>query len=104
MAKATLPEPQNKVTYNPTVNYKWDEFDVFEITGKQLAVLYHCLNKEALTPEGASPIQKYDAYNVIIDLLKMGVEQGVIVPTELQEMTPELDQQVHNLFKSENNG
>lgn len=106
MAKATLPTLQNKLTYSPDVNYKWDEHDTFEITGKQLAILYHCLTREVTLTGGVPLIQKYDAYVVIIELLKMGVEQGVIKPTEVQEatMSPELNDQVNNLFKSESNG
>lgn len=94
-------------TFVPGVNYRWEPEDVFEITGQQLANLYHCSNSEINNPGGATIAQKYEAYNTVMDILKLGVEQGVIVESDLSnlnaEKLPEIDSRVNNLFNHQNN-
>lgn len=102
MAKVTAMQPtKNKPVFNPQVNYKWEPTDVFEITGQQLASLYHCLTREVNTPEGATVLLKYEAFNTILDVFKRGVEQGAIVPMndEVANQIEEVEQNVNKLFE-----
>jgi hypothetical protein len=77
--------------------YRWDPTDTFELTGQQFAVIYHALHQEVTQKEGASIAQKYEAYTVMMDIFKEGVEQGVIVETnnaeivEMAEEDPKID-------------
>lgn len=102
MAKVTaLGAHKKKPEFNPQANYKWEPTDVFEITGQQLAALYHCLTREVNDPQGASVALKYEAFNTIIELFKRGVEQGVIVEMDAPiepDQIEELEQNVNNLF------
>ena len=107
MAKVTAIHPQkSKPIFNPQANYQWDPNDVFEITGLQLAALYHCLIREVNDPQGASVALKYEAYSVIMELFKRGVEQGALVEMEnspVVEQIGELEDQVHQLFHNKDN-
>ncbi len=103
MAKVTaMQAPKKPPTFNPQANYKWEPTDVFEITGQQLASLYHCLTREINTPEGSSIALKYEAFNTMLDIFKRGVEQGAIVEIDgtPQEGLEELEKDVNKLFKS----
>lgn len=104
MAKVTAIAPgPKKPTFNPNVNYKWEPTDVFEVTGQQLASLYHCLTREVNEPAGSSVALKYEAFNTIMDIFKRGVEQGVIVEMDGsldKEDVHELHENVNKLFKS----
>lgn len=87
--------------FDPQKNYKWDPGDTFEISGQQLASLYHCLTREVNEPQGASVALKYEAFNVILDLFKRGVEQGAIVEMDTPiepEQIEDLGQSVNQLF------
>mgnify|MGYP001585451476 CR=1 FL=1 len=102
MAKVTAIQPaKSKPAFNPQSNYKWEPTDVFEITGQQLAALYHCLSKEVNDPQGATVALKYEAFTTVMDVFKRGVEQGAIVemdaPTE--ELVEEVEEKVGKLFK-----
>lgn len=100
MAKVTSFQPKGKPTFNPQASYKWEPDDVFEITGQQLAMLYHCLTKEVHSVEGATVGQKYEAHQVIIEVFKRGVEQGAIVEMDsLPQQAQEVEGAVNNLFK-----
>jgi hypothetical protein len=87
MAKVTLNQPaRNNGSYSSERSYKWDPQDVFEITGQQFAALYHALNQEVIE-KGGAPIQmKYEAYNVVMELLRRGIEQGVIVEANTSQV------------------
>lgn len=100
MKRVSAETPKNKRTFNPSANYKWEPDDVFEITGLQLASLFHCLNKEFNDPVGSAPIMKYEAFNTIIDVLKRGVEQGVVVEdtSDKVEYVEEDNSNVKELF------
>lgn len=100
MAKVTSMVGKAKPTFNPQASYKWEPTDLFEITGQQLAMLYHCLTKEVHSVEGATVGQKYEAHQVIMELFKRGVEQGAIVEMDgLPEQVQEVEGAVNNLFK-----
>lgn len=100
MAKVTSFQPKGKPTFNPSASYKWEPTDVFEITGQQLAQLYHCLVKEVHSVEGATVGQKYEAHQVIMEVFKLGVEQGAIVEVDgIPEQVEEVEGAVNNLFK-----
>lgn len=100
MAKVTALEGKSKPVFNPQASYKWEPADLFEITGLQLAKLYHCLIRQAHSVEGSTPAQIYEAYDSILDVLKRGVEQGVIIEESVQ--TPkevnEIEDKVNTLF------
>jgi hypothetical protein len=102
MAKVTSMQGKSKPTFNPQASYKWEPSDTFEISGQQLAHLYHSLTKDVHTTEGATPAQRYEAYQVVIEIFKRGVEQGAII--EIGEVdlgqAKEVESHVHNLFKS----
>ena len=101
MAKVKAFENKAKPVFSPNANYKWEPDDVFEITGQDLANLYHCLNREINEPTGAAIALKYEAFTGILEVLKRGVEQGVIkeidAPLE-QTQIEELEQNVDKLF------
>jgi xylose isomerase len=108
MAKVTaFQNSKNKPTFDPQASYKWEPDDVFEITGLQLAALYHCLITEVNEPQGASIAQKYEAYASIMDVFKRGVEQSVILKTSNIEapevIAEELDKKVGKLFGERRN-
>ena len=102
MAKVTaFKKDQKKPAFDPSANYKWEPDDVFEITGQDLANLYHCLNREINEPTGATIYLKYEAFTSILEVLRRGVEQGVIVEmdTPIEEIqVEELKQNVDKLF------
>lgn len=101
MAKVTSMQGKNKPTFNPQASYKWEPTDTFEISGQQLAHLYHCLVKEVHSIEGATVGQKYEAHQVIMEVFKRGVEQGAIVELDgVPEQVQEVENHVNNLFKS----
>jgi hypothetical protein len=104
MAKVTALNKKAKLEFDPQANYKWEPTDSFEITGQQLAALYHCLTREINDPQGASVALKYEAFNVILDLFRRGVEQGAIVemsgPVNEIETIEELGETVNHLFKA----
>lgn len=103
MAKVTALQQKGKPTFNPQASYNWEPTDLFEITGQQLAYLYHCLIKEVSSTEGSTPLQKYEAYNVVLDVFKRGVEQGAIVESGSQMTSEkgieEIEEKVDNLFR-----
>lgn len=99
MAKVKSFQPKGKPVFNPQSSYKWEPTDTFEITGQQLALLYHCLQKEVHSVEGATIGQKYEAHQVIMEVFKRGVEQGAIVEVDgIPQQVEETEQAVHNLF------
>jgi len=104
MGKVMTLQPKNKSVFNPSSNYKWEPSDIFEITGQQLASLYHCLNREINLPEGSPISLKYEAFQVVMDIFKMGVEQGVIVENDSIPKTAEVEQSVNNLFGKKEQG
>lgn len=107
MGRVALNQQQrSNNSFSSERSYKWDPSDVFEITGQQFASLYHALNQEVIE-KGGAPIQlKYEAYNVIMDLLKRGIEQGVIqeastsqaVANEVATGMKEVEGRVKTLF------
>lgn len=100
MAKVTSLNGKSKPAFNPQASYKWEPTDTFEITGQQLAQLYHCLTKEVHSVEGATVGQKYEAHQVIMEVFKRGVEQGAIVEVDgVPQQVEEVEGAVNNLFK-----
>lgn len=102
MAKVQAMQPKNKPVFNPSESYKWQEEDIFEITGIQLAALYHCIVREFNDAVGAPASMKAEAFSAITDVLRRGVEQGVIVPMETfreAESAEEIEQSTTNLFQ-----
>lgn len=96
MAKVTSPVQKSKPVFDPNVSYRWEENDIFEFTGLQLAALYHCLAREVNDPQGASIAFKMEAYNAVMDVFRNGIFQGVIKEssdqTEAQDSTAKLFQ------------
>ena len=84
---------REKPVFDPSQGYKWEPDDVFEITGIQLASFFHTLSKEINDIGGAPISMKVEAYNNILEVLKRGVEQGVIVsaPHEPQPVVSEAE-------------
>lgn len=80
MAKVVqVKDQQDPPSFDPNKQYKWEPTDIFEFTGRQLATIYHALTSEMHTPGGAPLIMKAEAYNVVMDIFRIGVKQGVIV-------------------------
>lgn len=90
-----LNKPKNTPSFDPGKTYKWDPNDTFELTGMQFASLYHCLTQDARNPGGAPVLMKMEAYNVVMDLFKQAVEQGIA-----KETVEDVDNQVGNLFNN----
>lgn len=107
MGRVTLNQQQrNNNSFSSERSYKWDPSDVFELTGQQFAAVYHALT-QAVMEKGGAPVQlTYEAYNVVMDMLKRGIEQGVIheistsqaVANEVATGMKELDGKVKTLF------
>lgn len=71
--------PKEPPVFDPNKQYKWEPTDIFEVTGQQLATIYHALVQEMRSVGGAPLLMKAEAYNVIMDVFRIGVEQGVII-------------------------
>lgn len=83
MARITTDEVRKiKNSFDPKRSYVWKEDDVFEITGKQLDFLYKTLFLEVNQPGGAPGVMTYESYNILLGLIKAGVEQGLIVEND----------------------
>jgi hypothetical protein len=87
MARVTSNAKHDKLTFDPSKEYKWDRDDIFEITGMQFASLYHLLSKEVNQVGGAPILLKMEAYNTMMDIFRVGVEQGVIIEINSEEET-----------------
>lgn len=99
MAKVVSSRTKDKPTYRPEASYKWEPDDVFEFTGQQLAYLFHCLNIEVNSAEGATIGQKYQAYEAVMDVFKKGVEQGAIVESAAPDQSmKQIEDSVTSLF------
>lgn len=96
MAKVVQNQQNSKFSKEKT--YKWEPTDLFEITGQQFAHLFHALSQEFNERGGASLQLKYEAYQVVMEILRRGVEQGVIVDNEDQT---EVNKGVKALFPSQ---
>jgi len=87
MGRVTLNQQQRSNNpYSSERSYKWDPTDVFEMTGMQFASLYHALNQAVMEKGGASIQLTYEAYTVIMDLMKRGIEQGVILEANTSQV------------------
>src|SRR5688572_7562140 len=94
---AKVVQNQNGSKFSTDRTYKWEENDIFEITGMQLAHLFHALHQEMNDKGGAPALLKYNAYQVVMDVLKKGVEQGVVVENDA---SAEVNKGVKALFPS----
>jgi len=72
-------EGKSKPQWDPAKQYRWEPGDVFELTGLQFAGIYHALAREINEPTGCNIAQKMEAYNIVMDILKKGIEQEVII-------------------------
>lgn len=78
MAKLVQSKQQDRNPYDATKQYSWNPDDIFEITGLQLAAFVNLI-EQALSQPGGAPLNYYIRANqVITDIIKMGVEQGVM--------------------------
>jgi hypothetical protein len=105
MATVKQVRTPSKPQFDPGKNYRWDPTDIFELTGQKFASLYHCLQQEMSNVGGAPLHLKVEAYNVIMEIFKQGVEQGVITESELNAevkgQIKELDDKVGKIFNSD---
>lgn len=67
-----------KVTYDPEGSYQWEPSDLFEITGEQFSALINTLRFHVNNSGGAPAVAMIQATSILEDILKEGVEQGVI--------------------------
>lgn len=82
--------------FDPQKNYKWEPEDIVRLSGMEFASLYHCLNQE-VNNAGGSPIAlKFEAYSVVMDIFKKGVQDGWVVETDGEEVD---ESKVKQLFK-----
>lgn len=103
MAKVTQFTNQKKAPlYDPAKSYKWEPTDVFELTGAQFASIYHCLTQEVRNSGGAPILLKIEAHNVLMDIFKQAVEQGVAKEQAMEDTAQEIDSSVNNLFNNKN--
>jgi hypothetical protein len=59
-------------------NYRWEPTDEFTLSGNDYSVLFHALKMSTQTPTGAPAQTMVDAYQVLLNLLKAGVEAGIV--------------------------
>lgn len=87
-------------TFDPNKNipYRWEQDDIFEITGQQFASLYHALTQAVRNPGGAPMMLTYEAYNTVMNIFSIGVQQGIIVEQDGIPSAAEADGMVKNLF------
>lgn len=81
-AKA-LPKPK----YDPSKNYKWEETDVFTLTGVEFAYLYKTIKIHVSQGQGAPAIDMVKIHEILNKTLEEGVASGIIV--EVAPPTPE---------------
>jgi hypothetical protein len=86
---------------NRNVPYKWEPDDIFEITGQQFAAIYHALNSEVKNPGGAPMFLTYEAYQAVMSVFAIGVQQGVIREADHPKME-DPDGRVSALFNADN--
>lgn len=98
MAKVVQNQQNSKFSKDRT--YRWEPTDLFEITGQQFASLFHALSQEYSERGGASMQLKYEAYQVVMEILKRGVEQGVIVDNE-ETVNADVQKGVKALFPAQ---
>jgi hypothetical protein len=92
--------PREGYEYDPAKSYRWEPEDIFEMTGLQFGTLVNMLEAEMNTPGGAPLSLKVKAYEVITEIIKLGVEQGAI-----RENIPyqgEASSRVKSLFENQN--
>lgn len=63
--------------YDPKKEYEWTPEDEFILDGNQFGFLINTLKNELFTPTGTSAKQKFDAYNILEEILKLAVKQGI---------------------------
>jgi len=90
---------QVKPAFQPGKNYKWEPSDSFGITGQEFASFYHCLTQGMNTPGGAPAALIAEAYGVVIEILKRGVENGTIEEADSADLQ-KIDGNVKQLFNS----
>lgn len=83
MAKVTK---MNTQKFDTSKSYQWKPEDSFEITGLEFDFLQNFFTREVMSPEGNVPLDKVRGYNIMQELLKNAVEQGVAIP--VPEDTP----------------
>jgi hypothetical protein len=89
-------KPKETPVFDLSKTYVWQPDDVFEITGEQLASFFHTLIKE-VNDLGAPAGMKVTAFNHTLEVIKRGVEQGVITEAVNNEKIEEAE--VVELFK-----
>lgn len=104
MATVKQVRTPSKPQFDPGKNYKWNPNDIFEISGQKFASLYHCLQQEMQNIGGAPLHLKAEAYNVIMEIFRLGVEQGVITENDgngVADSVKELDDKIQTIFNKD---
>lgn len=88
-AKKSAPKKSSAAQeFNPAANYAWKADDVLSMTGGDLHILHSTF--QGIFDKGISDAHMYVAlskcYEISTGLLKRGVEQGVIVQTEPEQV------------------
>lgn len=94
MAKVKRIEQEVKPSLNPEKKYGWKEDDIFEISGKELDIL-----KQVIIDPVSQIATKYEAYLLILDILKKGIEQGVIfeISDEVVTLAKQIDDKLEDI-------
>lgn len=89
MAKVTKSQPPK---FDSNKSYRWKPEDTFEISGLDFDFLQAYFAREVANPQGVAPIDKVRGYNLMQDLLKNAVEQGVATEVPEEKIEPEDDE------------
>ena len=80
--------------YNPNERYTWKPEDKFEITGQQFGLILNMVRQHLSTEEAGKFMLMQQTNDVVENIMKNGVESGVITTApepEAPETVPQLE-------------
>jgi len=80
--------------YNPNERYTWKPEDKFEITGQQFGLILNMVRQHLSTEEAGKFMLMQQTNDVVENIMKSGVESGVITTApepEAPETVPQLE-------------
>ena len=88
--------------YDPKKEYSWNEDEIFTMTGIQFASFFHLCSNEMNVTGGATLGLKAEAFQVMMNIFRLHVENGKIYEKPKEEAPHTLnssnDPSINNLF------
>lgn len=88
VTKGVSIEQNKSPIYNPDKNYGWTPEDSFTLSGNEFGAIYQAFKSDIYLPGGISIDQKYKAFLILEDIMRVAVSAGVaieIIPPTPQE-------------------